>query len=148
LPSGTKGAHRSPSYRFPLQTDGQGLLPSPLEVDPHHHKATRVTFEQVPLKSILVRKTTESLVSPTLQDRPQAQRATSHPPPVATSDVQLAADIQAHLHAKRESRLGSTHKSEENLVKPPMARQSSFTRLFQRAKAQAASPSSLGFPSR
>jgi hypothetical protein len=139
----SKTVHRSPSYRFPLQSDGLGLLPSPLEVGAVDPKVTRVTFEQVPLKSILVHRTTESIVSP--PTRPQPQRATSHS---SVSDTQLAGDIQAHLHSKRESRLEMAHKSHESLSKPPMARQSSFTRLFQRAKAQATSPSSLGFPSK
>lgn len=139
----SKPVHRSPSYRFPLQPDGRGLLPSPLEVGPTDTKAARVTFEQIPLKSILVHKTTESIVS--LPARPQPQRATSHSP---TSDIQLASDIQAHLHTKRESRLEMSHKGHDNVAKPPMARQSSFTRLFQRAKAQATSPSSLSFHSK
>lgn len=129
-----KTALRSPSYRFPVLAEGAGLMPlhSTAENTAPHVQAARVTFGQLPLKSILVHQTADSLSLPPAGVRPVAQRATSHPP---ISDIHLSEDIQAHLRSKRESRIEQAQG--ESKVKPPMIRQSSFTRLFQRAKAQA-----------
>jgi len=133
-----KTAHRSPSYRFPIQGD-MGLLP-PAPISEDSPKATsmspgpRVTFDQLPLKSILVHKVSDGFTP------------ASPPPPtqMPISDIHLSEDIQAHLRSRRESRIELAQgQGLESPKKPPMARQSSFTRLFQRAKAQASSPHSL-----
>jgi hypothetical protein len=134
-----KSALRSPSYRFPVQAEGAGLMPVPLPstsagIAFPPAPGPRVTFDKIPLKSILVHKAADSLSFPPSVPRPVAHRATSHPP---ISDIHLSEDIQAHLRSKRESRIEQVQG--ESKVKPPMIRQSSFTRLFQRAKAQASS---------
>jgi hypothetical protein len=133
-----KTAHRSPSYRFPIQGDGGLLPPAPISQDSPRVGPTspgpQVTFDQLPLKSILVHKVSDSLTP------------SSPPPPIQMpiSDIHLSEDIQAHLRSKRESRIEQAQgHGVESPKKPPMARQSSFTRLFQRAKAQASSTHSL-----
>jgi len=125
-----KTAARSPSYKFPILADG-GLLPQALAAEEIRGPGPRVTFDQLPLKSILVHRTSDSLVTSTPLPPTQA--------PI--SDIHLSEDIQAHLRSKRESRIEQQGAESHSPKKPPMARQSSFTRLFQRAKAQA-SPSS------
>jgi hypothetical protein len=127
-----KTAHRSPSYRFPVQGDMGLLPPAPISQDSPRVVLTspgpRVTFDQLPLKSILVHKVSGSFT-------PANQ--------MPISDMHLSEDIQAHLRSKRESRIEHQGQGGESPKKPPMARQSSFTRLFQRAKAQASSTHSL-----
>ena len=133
-----KAAHRSPSYRFPVQGDMGLLPPAPISQDSPravpNSPGPRVTFDQLPLKSILVHKVSDAFT------------LASPPPPIQMpiSDIHLSEDIQAHLRSKRESRIEQAQGTGvESPKKPPMARQSSFTRLFQRAKAQGSSPHSL-----
>jgi hypothetical protein len=131
-----KNASRSPSYKFPVLADSGLLPPAPVSRSPTQAAGPRVTFDQLPLKSILVHKMSDGLVTST--PLPPAQS------PI--SDIHLSEDIQAHLRSKRESRIEQAGQIQgpESPKKPPMARQSSFTRLFQRAKAQASSaPHSL-----
>lgn len=115
---------RSPSYRFPVTPEGP---------ERRYERKVKVAHLPVPLKSILVHRTGDSRVDP--PSRPQAQRA--------STTFESSKDIQLLLRARHESI--PVHRPTQEAVdskkaRPTIKHQSSFTRLFQRAKGH--SPSS------
>lgn len=108
----------SPSYAFPA-TASQPQPP-----------------KQVPLKSILVRRTADVQVP--------VSRAPAYP---QTSHHHIDKDLEAFLRVRRDRELRETsHPTspsvEERKTRPAMKRHSSFTRLFHRAKSQSPSTTS------
>lgn len=132
----TDKTKRSPSYRFPVIHDpsfSQDTVPPVVQITPAAQAPV-----QPPLKSILIKHAPSP--SRPLVTEPRALPRRS----IATkSDTER--DIQVFLRARRELKEaaapGLIAAAESKQVRPAMTRHSSFTRLFQRAKAQS-SPTS------
>ena len=112
---------RSPSYRFPVTCPGPErkakLAPSPM-----------------PLKSILVHRSVDLRIGTPV--RPQPQRA---------STFESNKDIQAILRSRHEpvqTHARGSDEGEGKKARPTIKHQSSFTRLFHRAKSQSPASSS------
>jgi hypothetical protein len=126
-------AMRSPSYRFPNLPEGSGLLSPYFErerfVDdyPVKSEAARNALQQIPLKSILIHTTADSLTSPAPSPQPRSAVVRQSLKDIRDFDAAPGGvqPMDRKIEVVRDSR-----------QKPGLPRQSSFTRLFHRAKAQ------------